>query len=371
MTKSDTVDGVIVTLTDVTELRRYARQLEEARTAATLRLTEIEELYRVTPQAKGLLDRNLSFLRVNQRMADINDLSIEAHIGRRAVDVVPQLASTIFEYAQHVFDTGEPAVSSEIVTSDARGERRVWDIDWYPVRRDSEVYAVGINVRDITRFKAMEAELRRLMRELQHRVKNMLANVAALVNRARRESRDPEVVMETLVERIRALAATHNLLTARNWGKTQLLDILRPELTHVYGEDRISLRGPSISINARTTLALAMATHELATNAAKYGALATADGRLTVSWLRIDEGDGEKLILKWEERCDGEIRPPSRIGFGSQLIKMTIEGSLAGRFESRFDPHGFVCTIAIPFERATEEEGDAAAELDEVESSVR
>ena len=367
---NEVLDGVVITLTDVTEIRRYARQLEEARTASTLRMTEIEELYRVTPQAKALLDRNLNFLRVNQRMADIDGLSIQSHVGRRADDIIPQLASTVSS-AERVFHTGEASTSSEVVAYDAKGQRRIWDIDWYPVSRDSEVYAVGVNIRDITEYKAMEVELRRLMRELQHRVKNMLGNVTALVNRARRESGDPKIVLETLVERIKALAATHNLLTAQNWRPTSLHDILEPELTAVYGDDRISLKGPRIHVNARTVLALSMAIHELATNAAKYGALSTSNGHLFVSWLRIDEGEGEKLVLNWAEVGDRQIVPPERSGFGTQLIRTTIEGSLGGTFECRFDRPGFACTLSIPFERATEDEGDAASELEEVDSSVR
>ena len=89
VTKSGAIDGIIITLTDVTELTRYARALEEAKSAANLRLTEIEELYRVTPQAKALLDRDLRYLRVNQLYADINGISIDAHIGKRAVDILP------------------------------------------------------------------------------------------------------------------------------------------------------------------------------------------------------------------------------------------------------------------------------------------
>ncbi|WP_422003385.1 chemotaxis protein CheB [Reyranella sp.] len=370
VTRGGRVDGVVITLTDVTELRRYAQQLEEAQASATLRLTEIEELYRVTPQAKALLDRDLRFLRVNDRMADINGLPIVEHTGRRAADVVPQLSQVLFRSVQHVFEKGEPITSSGVVSVDSSGSRRVWDIDWYPVRRNAEIFAVGVNIRDITVHKNMEIELRRLMRELQHRVKNMLANVTALVNRARRESGDPKVVLQTLVERIKALGATHNLLTSQNWRPMLVADILRPELVDVYGEGRISLRGPDIHVNARTTLALAMAVHELATNAAKYGALSTEEGRLAVHWLRIDEGEGERLVLHWKEQLGPPLAPPERLGFGTQLIKATVEGSMNGRFDFKFGPSGYSCTISIPLDRATGEEGDAAAEVEAAESPI-
>jgi two-component system CheB/CheR fusion protein len=217
----------------------------------------------------------------------------------------------------------------------------------------------------------MEMQLRRLMRELQHRVKNMLANVIALVNRARGEHGDPKIVMEKLVERIKALAATHNLLTAHDWRPTGLVELLRPELTAVYGDKRIVLRGPAIQVNARTTLGLSMAIHELATNAAKYGSLSVPDGMLSISWLRIDEGEGEKLRIKWEEKFGPEVVSPRRYGFGTQLVKTTVEGSFGGTYESEFEKGGLTCTISLPIDRTTEEEGDAAAELEAAEGFVR
>jgi two-component system CheB/CheR fusion protein len=210
------------------------------------------------------------------------------------------------------------------------------------------------------------------MRELQHRVKNMLANVTALVNRARRDQGNPRDVMDTLVRRIQALAKTHNLLTSQNWRPSRMVDVLRPELTDVYGAERITLKGPDISINARATLAIGMAVHELATNAAKYGALSTERGRLEVQWSRLDEGDGEILMLRWVELNGPPVARPTEMGFGSQLVRVTIEKSLGGRFDCEFAPQGFKAALHIPYGRATEDHASAAAdELEELQSSVR
>ena len=370
--KSGAVGGVVITLTEITELRRYARRLEEAQVSARQRLSEIEELYRVTPQAKALLDRNLRYLRVNQQFADINGFSIDEHIGRNAVELAPQLAGAIDKSARHVFQTGEQVMSSFVIAPvNGAEETRVCEIDWYPVRRDSEVYAVGVNVRDVTKHKTMEADLRRLMRELQHRVKNMLANVTALINRARREDGDPKLILNTLVRRIQALSSTHNLLTAQNWRPAPIRDVLKPELTDVYGDARAVLKGPDIRVNARATLALGMAVHELATNAAKYGALSNADGKLSLTWHRIDEGDGEHLVFSWCEANGPPVSKPVRLGFGSQLVRTTVEGSLGGRYSCAYEPAGFNCIIAIPYHRATRDEGDAAAELDHGQGALR
>lgn len=99
------------------------------------------------------------------------------------------------------------------------------------------------------------------------------------------------------------------------------MDVFTPELTDVYGRDRISLKGPDVMINARAALALGMSIHELATNAAKYGALSTERGRLAVSWSRVDEGDGEVLALRWVETDGPPVVKPVQVGFGSQLLR--------------------------------------------------
>jgi two-component system CheB/CheR fusion protein len=355
--------GVVVTLTEVTEITSYARRLEEAQALAEQNLNEVLELYRVTPQAKALLDKDLRFLRVNQQLAEITGLEIEDLIGCPAREIVPQLGRRVFDAASTVLEVGKP-ISASDVTVYVRGEQRIWEVDLYPVRRAKGDLAVGLNLRDVTKHKVMEAELRRLMRELQHRVKNMLANVTALINRARRDEGDPRAVMDTLVLRIRALAKTHNLLTAQNWRPSRLLDVLTPELTEVYGDKRITLKGPDMRVNARATLAIGMAVHELATNAAKYGALSNDQGRLSVVWARLDEGDGDVLLLRWTEQSGPVVAAPRQLGFGSQLVKMTVEKILGGRFESEFDASGFKARLYIPFDRATEDDGNAADELE-------
>lgn len=369
----DQVGGVVLTMTEITELKQYARRLEEARADAQLNLTEIEELYRVTPQAKALLDEHHRFRRVNQRFADLSGYPIEHHKGRLVHEVVPQLSSQVSEGTQKVLAIGETTTYAEISSDKGNDEsgRRMLEIDWYPVLSGKAVHAIGMNIRDVTKHKTMELELRRLMRELQHRVKNMLANVTALINRARREKGDPRDVLLTLVQRIQALAKTHNLLTSQNWRPSLIEDVLRPELTAVYGEERITLKGPALRVNSRTTLALGMAIHELATNAAKYGALSSDHGRLCLSWSRLDDGDGERIVLHWVETGGPSVSPPSNIGFGSQLVRTTIEKSLGGRLECSFAPAGFKATVEIPFERATEEPENATDEMEDLQSSLR
>ncbi|MEL6297864.1 MAG: HWE histidine kinase domain-containing protein [Pseudomonadota bacterium] len=294
-------------------------------------------------------------MRVNSELAKINGIPVEDHPGRTVMEIVPDLGQMVVKPIEQVFETGEPLLNTEIVgrTAAAPDEDRTWIVDWYPVHRgrSSEINGVGVSVRDITKTKEMEADLRRVMQELQHRVKNMLANVMALINRARRDENDPAQVLDTLSNRITALAKTHNLLTAENWGATRLTAIVEPELTQVYGDQRISLRGPDVVMSAKPALAISMAIHELATNAAKYGGLSTPEGRVALHWQRIDDGDGDMLRMEWRESGGPKVEKPAKIGFGTQLVTATIEGSVGGKVRAHWEPDGLRIVMNIPYDR--------------------
>ena len=349
-TSLNEIAGVVIVAYPVTEVRQYARRLEYAERDASESRMEIEELYRVSPQAMALVDRDLKYLRVNERMEKLNGFPIDEHIGKSILDLFPQFHDEILEPATQVLETGKPVIAKEVsgaTPADPQNEH-TWLVDWYPIRRDGEIYALGINAVDVTGQRTLERQLRDLMQELQHRVKNMLGNVTSLINQAKRDNRDPQAVMDTLVKRIGALSKTHNLLTHENWGPTRLRAVLDLELTDVYGPERVSLKGPDLMINPRGTLGLGMAVHELATNAAKYGALSMPEGKLSVNGSRVDEGDGEKFSMVWKEIGGPKVEEPTRSGFGSNLVKATIQGSLQGAIEQHFEPDGFQCVISVP-----------------------
>jgi len=344
--------GLVIVLIPVTELRQYARELEEVSVTANLHLAEIEELYRMSPQPMALMSPDFIYLRANEGLAAVNGKPVQDHIGRSVYEVVPNLADQVIEPVKEVIRTGKPILSREAkgYTAADPDHERQWEVDWYPIRHGDTVSAVGVSVRDVTKYHEMETELRRVMRELQHRVKNMLANVIALINRARREEGDRHVILDTLVKRINALATTHNLLTTQNWHSVLLEDLLKPELIDVYGPDRITLRGPTVRLSAKAAVAFGMTIHELATNAAKYGALASPDGKLEVRWSRTDDGDGEMLVVRWTETGGYAAAPPENTGFGTQLIESTIRSSLLGTIEKHFDQTGFRAVIEVPIE---------------------
>ncbi|WP_443210156.1 chemotaxis protein CheB [Rhodobacter sp. NSM] len=353
--------GVVFSVFDVTAVTRYARAAEEASAQARASAEEIEELYLGSPGAMGLVDRDFRYLRANPKMIEFSGLSAGSIIGRSISEVHADVAGRMVASVRKVFETGEP-VLRQVLRGSTTAEPevpRVWEVDWYPVHRSDGVRAVGFNVTDVTRLLELQADLRRIMRELQHRVKNMLSNVIALVNRARREQGEPPEILDTLAQRIRALANTHNLLTSENWASTALRDILALELLNVYGEERVTLRGPDMRLNARATLSLGMVVHELATNASKYGAFSRPEGRVSVRWSRVDEGEGEEFRLVWQESGGPPVNSPSREGFGTQLMRSMVEGSFYGSIHSHWEPAGLRLVVALPWNAATEVDYDS------------
>ncbi|WP_108258960.1 PAS domain-containing protein [Mangrovicoccus ximenensis] len=353
--ETGTAAGVVFTLVDVTDLRRYASEAEASREEAQRRLREVEELYSASPIGMAQFDLDRRFQKVNATLAELNGMPAEAHIGRRVEVLFPSVPREVLDAMDRVAATGEQVVGLEVAASTPAfpdGDR-AWIVDFYPLGGNGTVTAIGCNVRDITEQRTTEEQLRRIMLELQHRVKNMLANVKALVNRAKRDPREPHLVLRTLSERIDSMARTHGLLTAENWQSTKITDLLRPELHDVYGPELITTHGPELRLNARASLAVGLTVHELATNAAKYGALSPEGEHLDIRWMRVDEGEGDLLRLIWTETTRGGVAPPEGKGFGTTLIHAMIEGTLEGRLAFDWHAKGLTCTIEMPYDNAT------------------
>ncbi|MFZ3581481.1 CheR family methyltransferase [Loktanella sp. DJP18] len=342
--------GVVISLFNVTELRRLAEEAEQQKIISNQRLAEIEDLYDVSPQAMGMLSRDLTYLRANRRLAKIAGLDVADLLGKSLGTLSPGLRDRMEALAREVLQNKVRIEGKQLrgTTADEPDVEKIWETDWYPVFHDGGLTGVGVNVREITEQMQLQFELRRIMQELQHRVKNMLANVLALVSRASRDATVDRDVFRALAQRIQALAQTHKLLTQSNWASASLSRILEPELTAVYGADRIDLKGPEIVVNARAALSLGMAIHELATNAAKYGAFSVPHGKITLTWLRQDDGESDVYIFTWAETGGPAPQDGTDDGFGTQLIRSTITGSLDGNVAFFWEPTGLRCVLKIP-----------------------
>ena len=319
-------------------------------------LLELQEIYATAPHAMGLYDREIRFIRINDRLAEINGVSAADHIGLKPSEVLPEIGDEVEKKLARVRDTGEAILGFEITgtTPAEPTKQRTWIADWYPIKVGDQVVAVGASVRDITPQRELEQDLRNAMRELQHRVKNILANVGALVAQAKRSQAPADETMSILSARIKSLAKTHELLTAADWRSARLSTIVRAELHDVYGEERVKVSGPDVSINSRGTLALAMALHELATNAAKYGALSVESGIVHVSW-NLPDGADTMLQLSWREEGGPPATKPSSVGFGQSLIDHSFTRTLGGTIERVYRPVGLLCRMTVPMTKLQRE----------------
>jgi two-component sensor histidine kinase len=192
-----------------------------------------------------------------------------------------------------------------------------------------------------------EAQKNLLIEELNHRVKNSLAAVQSLAAMTMKHSASPKSFNQAFSARLMALSATHNLLTRGAWERAPLGELVAVELEPYEGRahGRVTMKGPAVDLNPRQTISLGMVFHELATNAAKYGALSTPAGRLSITW---DVTDGHNVRIDWRERGGPPAKVPTRRGFGSQLIERSVVYELGGAFAPTYARAGFRCTITLP-----------------------
>jgi two-component sensor histidine kinase len=187
-----------------------------------------------------------------------------------------------------------------------------------------------------------------LTRELNHRVKNTLANVLSIIALTRRRATSLDEFATSLTSRIRALSATHDLLTQSEWGTTPLRAVVEAELAP-YGKDAsdmVDLTGPLVELAPNDALSLGLALHELAANAAKYGALSVPGGRIDIAWDMISP---DRVSLSWREYNGPEVAQENRRrGFGTDLIERIVSQELGSPVELDFASEGVHCTLCIP-----------------------
>jgi PAS domain S-box-containing protein len=201
---------------------------------------------------------------------------------------------------------------------------------------------------DVTARHEAEERRRLLVGELNHRVKNTLATVQSLARQTGRAAASAAEFTAALEGRLLALARAHDLLTREDWRGATVADVAHGALAPHSASGRVSLSGPALRIGPREAVALAMALGELATNAAKHGALSAAGGRVSVSWRKAEAGGGGG-ILSWEESGGPPVAgPPARRGFGLRLLAQGLRQDLRAAAELDFAPGGLRCVVRFP-----------------------
>lgn len=328
---------------------RRAEALTSTRRAETLaesRLAELTSLYESAPIGLAYFNREHEYLRINEQLARVNGWPAADHIGHSVREVLPAHAEPLEQVIDEVFATGEPISNVELIAASPAAPDliRHWLLGFYPVRNDDgEVESVGAWVLEVSERKKAEERETLLAREVDHRAKNLLAVVQSVVQLTRAKSASE--FKDAITGRIQALARAHSLLADARWDGAQLGKLVSEELAPYRDEaaGRIRVDGPELLLRPSAAQSLAMVLHELATNAAKYGALSESRGRLDVHWSRQDE----EIKLVWTETDGPAAIEPQTSGFGSKIMQASIERQLHGSIEQNWRPEGLQCIIRI------------------------
>jgi PAS domain S-box-containing protein len=268
--------------------------------------------------------------------------------------IIPEDREAVARTLQDAVGRGETWAFEARVLLRREGEARWIEAHGQPVEHDAggrAVRFVGI-VQDITPRKAAEERLRLLAREVDHRAKNALAVVQSVVQLT--PAQDAAAFKRAIEGRVSALARAQTLLAEDRWSGADLRALLEGELAPFRNEShRVTLEGPSVMLPPGAAQPLAMAAHELATNALKHGALSALAGSVSVAW-RIEGGMAGTLRLRWAEAGGPAVSaPPARRGFGSRVLDGTIRGQLGGTVSLAWESTGLVCEIQVPLGRGT------------------
>jgi PAS domain S-box-containing protein len=225
-----------------------------------------------------------------------------------------------------------------------------------PVRdKTGELVQHFLSFVDLTKHKQQQAQSRMLIDELNHRVKNTLSTVHSIVWQALRKSTDAGVIGESIEARLSALSRSHDLLTREDWESAGLrnivIDALEPFGVSGALAERLVITGDNIRLSPKVTLALGIAFNELATNAVKYGAFSNEAGSVQISWTKVASSLGDRLVLNWQEKAGPLVFPPSRKGFGSQVLERGLAQELEGSVHLDYDAKGVVYTMNFPVSR--------------------
>ncbi len=257
----------------------------------------------------------------------------------------------VLEQVRQIISTESEARSAEVMIHAKDGRERLWSFVSSGLGAQSDGRRLFVCVaQDVTERKAREEQVQLLMREVNHRAKNMLSLVQAIARQT--AAREPEGFIGCFTERIQALAANQDLLIRNEWQGVDVEDLVRAQLAHFADlvGSRIAVGGPKVHLNAAAAQAIGLALHELATNAGKYGALSVPCGHVDVCW----RADGDIFAMNWTERNGPPVSHPERRGFGSTVIESIAKRTVGGEVQLDYAPSGLMWGLTCPEANALE-----------------
>jgi two-component sensor histidine kinase len=280
-------------------------------------------------------------------------------LGKTLLEGLPEAANQDYlAILQRVYETGEAYVGrkmSVVLGGKASGDLEEHFIDFVCqpiVCEDGEVSGIFVEGSDVTDHVRAEQRQALLIRELHHRVRNTLATVQGVMNTTAKSSASVEEFQVAFAGRIASLANTHSVLTDELEQSVSFCRLLNQELGPYRDEEglRVRLTGSAIDLPSQIAVPLGMAVHELTTNAARHGALASENGRVEVEWSLVDRDGARALLCEWSEHDGPAVTPPSSDGFGSMMLTRVLSQQIGADVNVAFDPSGFRMRMVVPLD---------------------
>ncbi|MBZ9856020.1 PAS domain-containing protein [Mesorhizobium sp. CA13] len=302
--------------------------------------SDLRNLFESTEIATIFLDRNLVVRTFTPAASSFFSLR-PSDIGRPLTDLSSQLDyPELKQHIAEVFETGETL--NHHLARDSAGRFHMVHINPYR-DKGNRVRGVVVTLVDVTTLAQAEEHQQVLISELNHRVKNMLAVIVSIASRTREKSVSKDEFAEALIGRLHAMSRAYGLLSRKSWKEASVSELLHQEL-EPFGIERFELNGQEIELGPQQGLSLSMAVHELATNAAKYGALSKPRGKVVVMWSIADD----MFTFAWREKDGPPVKEPVGSGFGLTLLQGEIGYRLGGHVETAFRKEGLNVQIAFP-----------------------
>lgn len=337
--------GYVGSVIDITE----RKQIEELLRASE---AEFRTVANAAPALVWVCSNDGDNLYMNEQWHGYTGQSVtDAHGSGWIGAMHPEDVARILPYWQRCRETGD------IYEGEVRYRRHDGEYRWHAFRAlphsddGSTRKWFGVSV-DIHERRSLEEQQQLLINELNHRVKNTLATVQSMAAQSFRGTDAADLPkISAFQDRLFALARAHDVLTRENWEAAELRDLITEVLEPYLKQNamRFEIEGPRLRLIPRTALAIAMTVHELATNAAKYGALSTPAGCVILTWT-VTSDDERRLMLRWQEQDGPTVAKPTRRGFGTRLIERGLTQEMGGHAQLTYEPAGVVCVMDVPLE---------------------
>ena len=298
---------------------------------------------------------------LDQRITSVNP-AVLATLGYTESEVIGRSIADFMEPDQFALSRAaidkklaEGGTTRLMLTVRARDGRELfWETN-SRLTTDEKGRVTGLHAiaRDMTEAKRAETHQKLMIDELNHRVKNTLAIVQGIAQQTFKDGSDPANARRAFEGRLAALSDAHNLLTREFWAPVSMTRIISDAVAPQAGDgSQFEIGGPELTIAPKTAISLALAIHELTTNAVKHGALSGPNGRVRIHWSHAGTDAAPRLLLRWEESGGPKVVPPARRGFGTRMIERGLAAELGGSVKIEFPPEGLVCTVDAPLPEA-------------------